>query len=619
MQESEITGTALTNNLSTSSTKIVCKAFASIYTCVQEKYMLANLKKLFTAGKISKIKLSRTLALPEYSQLLFELYPTVLIPNSAKFYMYLNSMPLSAVMCDGEHIKRFTGYNSGFQKYCGNQNSCRCNKQDKSVAWATISESDNQRRVQKRKDTNLKKYGFEFASQCPEVKIKSEETCIDRYGAKSPTMNVAVLQKSVNTCLKNNNVLYPQQNASILQKSEDTYMYRYGVTRPIQNSSIKQKMFDTNIDRYGGQNVMHSSDIAKKVVFTQKLARYADLINDRGNATALFSAEEYASSSRDDELAWQCKTCGTTFTQKLLPGKPPRCVSCNPLSETWGESRIRQWLDESGVEYEVNTRKIITPYELDFYIPSKNLAIEFNGIYWHSELAGRAKNYHYEKFKKCRDKGIKLIQIFEHELTFKESIVKSRVMYAIGKIDNQIGARKLSVAQLTYAEAKEFFDANHLQGSVPASATFALRNCSGEILSAMSFARTRFSKKLAEFELLRFATKLNCNVPGAAQKLFAYAVTMLGLTSVVSYADLKWGQGTLYEKLNFTLERISAPNYWYFRGINEVKSRLAFQKHKLPAELHSLGSEWDIMQLLGWNRFWDCGNAVWVWRNATAM
>ena len=43
-----------------------------------------------------------------------------------------------------------------------------------------------------------------------------------------------------------------------------------------------------------------------------------------------------------------------------------------------------------------NNRHIISPMELDIYIPQKNLAIEFNGLYWHSELF-RDKNYHFDK------------------------------------------------------------------------------------------------------------------------------------------------------------------------------------------------------------------------------
>ena len=60
-----------------------------------------------------------------------------------------------------------------------------------------------------------------------------------------------------------------------------------------------------------------------------------------------------------------------------------------------------------------NTRSIISPLELDIYIPDKKLAIEFDGILWHSEGVGnKPKKYHIIKTMACKEKGIKLIHIF---------------------------------------------------------------------------------------------------------------------------------------------------------------------------------------------------------------
>ena len=70
-----------------------------------------------------------------------------------------------------------------------------------------------------------------------------------------------------------------------------------------------------------------------------------------------------------------------------------------------------------------NSRKITPPYELDIYIPEKKLAIEYNGLYWHSEAQGKDKFYHYNKTKRCAEKGIRLITIFEDEfLAGKEKV-----------------------------------------------------------------------------------------------------------------------------------------------------------------------------------------------------
>ena len=62
-----------------------------------------------------------------------------------------------------------------------------------------------------------------------------------------------------------------------------------------------------------------------------------------------------------------------------------------------------------------NTRKIIKPLELDLYLPDLKIAVEYNGTYWHSKNVGKDKEYHLNKSILCREKGIRLIHIYEFE------------------------------------------------------------------------------------------------------------------------------------------------------------------------------------------------------------
>ena len=41
---------------------------------------------------------------------------------------------------------------------------------------------------------------------------------------------------------------------------------------------------------------------------------------------------------------------------------------------------------------EQRVRDIIPPYELDIYIPDKKIAIEYDGLHWHSEIHNENKN-----------------------------------------------------------------------------------------------------------------------------------------------------------------------------------------------------------------------------------
>ena len=71
----------------------------------------------------------------------------------------------------------------------------------------------------------------------------------------------------------------------------------------------------------------------------------------------------------------------------------------------------------------------IYPYELDIVIPDLKIAIEYNGSYFHSIKAGKPKDYHLMKSLLCRDKGIRLIHIYEFEdLNEQIELLKSLVL-----------------------------------------------------------------------------------------------------------------------------------------------------------------------------------------------
>jgi len=72
---------------------------------------------------------------------------------------------------------------------------------------------------------------------------------------------------------------------------------------------------------------------------------------------------------------------------------------------------------------ESNNRSVLNCLELDIYLPEYNVAIEFNGLYWHSELY-KEKDYHLNKTLECKKKGVDLLHIFEDDWVFKQDIIK---------------------------------------------------------------------------------------------------------------------------------------------------------------------------------------------------
>lgn len=277
------------------------------------------------------------------------------------------------------------------------------------------------------------------------------------------------------------------------------------------------------------------------------------------------------------------------------------------------QEKLMVFIDSLEIQFIENNRKIIRPLELDFFFPSKMLAIEVNGLWTHSEIqGGKNKHYHLNKYTTCKESEIKLLSFTDDEINNKFAIVCSMIKSKLGILEKTLYARKCFVLEnAKKSDVNQFFEDNHIQGAVPCSFAIALYN-EGEIVAAMSFSAPRFSKQY-DYELLRFAVKQGYSIPGAFSRLLSRVETG---KSVVSYANLNYSSGHVYEKNKFRLEKVSPPNYWYIDpSYTYRKSRIKFQKHKLSELLYTFDpnkTEWQNMQENGYDRIWDCGNQVWV-------
>jgi uncharacterized Zn finger protein (UPF0148 family) len=288
-----------------------------------------------------------------------------------------------------------------------------------------------------------------------------------------------------------------------------------------------------------------------------------------------------------------------------------QCPICYPNTSS-PEIEIQSFLEKHNISAK-NDWSILGGKELDLYIPEHNLAIEFDGIYWHSENIGKAKTYHLEKTQKCLEQNISLLHIFENEWKHptKREIWKSIILGKLGK-HSRVFARKTELRIVQKSEERQFLEENHLQGSVGSKVALGLY-LEEELLCLMSFGKNRLSDDV-EWELLRFASKKGVSVVGGASKLFKYFLTNF-TGGIVSYSDRRYSQGNMYSKLGFTFSHFSEPNYFYFKnGSLKLESRQKYMKHKLPTLLENFDpslTEWQNMQINGYNRIWDCGNSVW--------
>lgn len=398
---------------------------------------------------------------------------------------------------------------------------------------------------------------------------------------------------------------------------------REKIILPLMSEEEKQRRREkTSMERYGVPNYLMSDEYKKerekKVAENRKVrgAKWIETLNTSETLEPQFTPDEY--SGRHEFLPIKCTKCKSIFTLSL--SKFPTCdrsacPTCFTPNASKGQHSISEWIKSLGILVKINDRKEFAgKHEIDLYIQSHNLAIEYDGLYWHSE---RGRPDIKEKCKEKRDKilvrGIRLIEVFEDDWELKQEIVKSRIKNALGMIDRKIGARKTEVVKLSNFEYKTFMEMSHLQGYTHASFRIGLIY-NGELVAAMSFSRARFNKNI-DWELLRFATLPGTSVVGGASKLFNYWRNHHVGQSIVSFSDNRWGNGSFYEKLGFRNDGVTPQGYFYINSGGKRRSRQQMMKHNLAEQFENFDpalSERDNCWNNKWYRVWDQGNTRWI-------
>ncbi len=326
-----------------------------------------------------------------------------------------------------------------------------------------------------------------------------------------------------------------------------------------------------------------------------------------------YSLVEYVDCKTPIKLV--CPVHGEFYQKPMHHLRGSGCQSCSKVESRW-EIEMKEYIRSLGFTADKD-KTLINPFELDILVAGKNIAIEANGLFWHSEQNDQMnEKYHLNKTELCATKGVNLIHIFEDEWHNKQQIIKSLFDAKLGLTKNKIFARKCELRQISNVDANQFMENNHLQGgNMGAEISLALFY-DDQIVSVMTFCKSRFDKNI-EWELLKFCNKINMSVVGGASRLLNRFIQHWNPSSIVSYANRRFSSGELYIKLGFTFSQNTDPAYFYIHK-DELKrhSRQQFQKHKLEGRLDKYDdklSEVANMKMNNYYRIWDCGNMKFVW------
>ena len=262
-------------------------------------------------------------------------------------------------------------------------------------------------------------------------------------------------------------------------------------------------------------------------------------------------------------------------------------------------------------------------YEVDIFIPAKNIAIEYNGSYWHQSypITNKDKFYHQNKYLFFKNLGIRLLNIYDVDWNSSKCEKYKKYLNNILSQKERLYARKCEIRPITLSEANSLYENYHLLGKLFYSSVNYGLFFNEELISCMSFQEKRYKEGWC---LCRFVTKENMMVIGGASRLFNMFIKEYDPEKVISFSDNDVFSGEVYEKLGFEDSgNTNSPRYyWYLNGneLSRESCQLSKLKERFPeiyekCKCLNINKEDYIMSELGAFKVYRSGHTKWVYKN----
>lgn len=467
----------------------------------------------------------------------------------------------------------------------------------------------------KSRETNLKKRGVEFISQSPEIKklIKSnnlerigvehhlqkeesvqklKESNLEKWGVENISQLKEIKEKKKATSKKNSGYDYIFSDPKFINRNIELNNHKWGVDWYFQSEVGKEKIKEKNLEKWGVDNPSKNEFVISKI--------RKSVLQKLHQKTLQNNPEIKHIDSENRQFKIFCEDCQSLFEigyflfYKRRETKTKICTICNKIDKHQSglEVNLQNFIKKVYNGIILHNHKI-EGKEVDIYLPELKLALEFNGVYWHSEIF-KHMNYHKEKTEICEKNGIQLIHIWEDDWLYKEDIIKSMIVNKIGMNKNKIFARKCQIRELTDNNiVKEFLNKNHLQGFVGTTVKIGLFH-NETLVSLMCFTYQN-----NKWGLVRFCSLLDHNIIGSSSKLFNYFTKKYCNSNIFTFSDKSYSNGKIYELLNFKIESELKPDYKYI--INGIRS------HKFNFRNRNLDGIYKI---------YDCGKIKWIYNKS---
>lgn len=552
---------------------------------------------------------------------------------SEKVYYLVNDIK-SPILCLCGNHRSFIGFKNGYRKTCGDKDCIDSKRKETCIKNFGVDNPKKSPDIIKKEQEGIKeKYNGLHYMKTDGVSGKFKETMMLKYGVEFAQQSESIKEKSKLSFNKNprkeeiiKNRVETLLNKSVEEKSiieskkRNKIEERFGSYQEFINYRL-DKIKEKSLQNFGTDHHFKSKEVIEKRINSYKNNIVSKILEGLPS-NIKYEGKVLNTNRTDSILNLFCLNCEEEFQirrqffQYRKSIGEEICLNCNPIlsGRSKRELEVFDFIKEiySG-DIQVNVKGVISK-EIDIYIPELNLAFEFNGLYWHSELY-KDKLYHLSKTEECYKKGVCLFHIWEDDWDLKKEIVKSMIINKFGKSE-RIFARKCEIKLVSSKESRIFLNENHIQGAINSKIRVGLY-LGDELVSIMTFGSLRRSlgsnSEENTWELLRFCNKLGFSVVGGSSKLFKYFLKNYTPNKVVSYSDSSRSQGDMYKKLKFNFISETSPNYyWIIDGIK--KHRFNFRKDRLVKEgFDYRKSEVQIMNERGYFRVFDCGSKKWVY------
>lgn len=490
----------------------------------------------------------------------------------------------------------------------------------KKISLKNKSLADSAKKV--RENTNMIRYGVKNYSQTKECQEKMQNTTFERYGVKhySETEECKEKVKATNRIKFGKD--YYSQTDECKDRVTKTSLKKYGTKNVSQSDVIKNKIVETIYKRYNVPYYTQTEEykIKSGKTWKSKSKEEIDDIKEKSKQTRIQNGNQYPDNIVNLFLnSWNedRKPCPRDFLNFIHSNYNQAADLTNiytyinrdnfKFKQSLLEEIVENFLIANGLEYEKRTRKVISPKELDFYLPDYKLALEVNDIWSHNSTIGPAGclpkpiNYHFNKTMMCLEKGIRLIHIYEPYLLNEHSwkIIQDIILHACGK-SKRIYARNTDIEIRPSEELNRFFNDNNINGTRGAKTAFVLVDKkTREPLMAYSIGKAWFGKGKYDAEIIRGACKLGYSVVGGASKLWNYIINYYkdkdldnndgSVNSIVYYVNLNYYDGSSMSFLKGSKFIKNQPSFWNYWVDEKILKNREPARHKEIKELEKQG------------------------------